>query len=301
MKVASFAYHDPTTIPEVLDLLDRLEDHRLLAGGQSLVPYLAFRMQRCRHLIDLNRVDALAGIVERDGRLRIGAMTRQRTLANSPLVASHAPVAQEALKLIGHIATRTRGTLGGSLCNLDPSAELLGVSALHDAVLHVESRQGARDVAIGGWAEDFMKPVLAPGEMLRAISWEPWPAGHGHAILEFSKRHHDYAIVAAGALIAVDADRRITRAAVVVMGCSIAPVRLTSAEAMLKGRKGSVPLFAEAAAEVAKIDPFPDEFAHQGYPRRFVSSQFRHQLGLVLVRRALAQGYARATPHPDGN
>jgi aerobic carbon-monoxide dehydrogenase medium subunit len=294
MKVAPFSYHDPENLPKGLELLAGLEHARLLAGGQSLVPYLAFRTQRCDHLIDLNAIPELFGIHEQDGRLVIGAMTRQREIASSPLVSQHCPIAQDALHLIGHIATRTRGTLGGSLSNMDPSAELFGVSALHDATFHVQSVRGGRDITVADWAETFMKPAIAADEMLTSVSWLPWPQGHGHAFLEFSKRHHDYAIVAAGALMTVDADRRINRAAIMVIGCGIAPTRLIGAEALVLGQRGSSELFAEAAHEVATLAAFPDSFAHQGYPRRFVSADYRRQLGLVLARRAMESAYAQS-------
>src|ERR1700689_867678 len=123
MKIAPFDYHAPNSTQAALALRQELPGSEILAGGQSLVPYLAFRMRRCENLIDLNGISELAGIREKNGRLEIGAMTRQRAIAGSELVARHAPIAQEALKLIGHIATRTRGTLGGSLCNMDPAAE----------------------------------------------------------------------------------------------------------------------------------------------------------------------------------
>jgi carbon-monoxide dehydrogenase medium subunit len=295
MKVAPFSYHDPENLPEGLELLAGLEHARLLAGGQSLVPYLAFRMQRCDHLIDLNAIPELSGIHEEHGRLVIGAMTRQREIASSPLVSQHCSIAKDALHLIGHIATRTRGTLGGSLSNMDPSAELFGVSALHDATFHVQSVRGGRDIAVADWAETFMKPAIAADEILTSVSWLSWPKGHGHAFLEFSKRHHDYAIVAAGALMTIDADRRINRAAIMVIGCDIAPTRLIRAEAVVLGQRGSNELFAEAALEVETLAAFPDSFAHQGYPRRFVSADYRRQLGLVLARRAMECAYAQST------
>jgi len=296
MKVAPFHYHAPRSTEDALALMAELRGSQLLAGGQSLVPYLAFRVRRCENLIDLNDISELAGIEERNGHLEIGAMTRQRAIAGSALVARHAQVALDALKLIGHIATRTRGTLGGSLCNLDPSAELIGVSALHDAVLRVQSARGARDIQLDDWAETFMRPALAPDEMLTRISWRSWPAGHGHALVEFSKRHHDYAVVAAGALLTIDAERRITRSAVMVIGCGIRPLRLGRAEEMLLGEKGSPHLFREAAREVESLPDFPQEFAEKGYPRRFVSAEFRRRLGLELAERAMSAAYASARP-----
>jgi aerobic carbon-monoxide dehydrogenase medium subunit len=294
MTFAPFAYADPGTLPEVLDLLDRLEDVRLLAGGQSLIPYLHFRTARPANVVDLNRAGELAGIADGNGRLEIGAMTRQRTLAESALIAARAPIAQEALHLIGHVATRTRGTLGGSLSNLDPSAELIAVTALLDGVLHVCSARGERTLGVADWARDLLTPALDPGEMLTRIDWTPWPAGHGHAFLEFSKRHHDYAVVAAGALMTVDENGRITRAAAVVAGVGIIATRLPAAERLLVGDVGGPELFAEAARSAADLEPLTDAQAGTGYPRRFVSARYRRRLGEVLTRRALHHADSRA-------
>jgi aerobic carbon-monoxide dehydrogenase medium subunit len=299
MTAASFAYADPATVPEALDLLAQHGDTRLLAGGQSLLPYLNFRMARPALVIDLNRITELAGITDAGGRLEIGAMTRQRTLAESPLIAARAPVAVEALQLIGHVATRTRGTLGGSVANLDPSAELIAVTALHDGVLHVRGAAGERTVTIEHWARDVFAPALQPDEMLVRIDWAPWPAGHGHAFVEFSKRHHDYAVVASGALLTVDDQHRITRAAVVVAGVGIVATRLTAAEQMLRGQRGTPELFARAARTAAGLKPLTDAQAATGYPQRFVSAGYRLHLGQVLTRRALALAWRRATTGGD--
>jgi carbon-monoxide dehydrogenase medium subunit len=139
MTIAPFSYHDPTSVLGALKLRETLEDAKPLAGGQSLVPYLVFRMQRHRHLIDLNNIPELSYCLTEDGFMRIGAMTRQRTLLESSLIAEVYPILQDALHLIGRQATRTRGTIGGSLSNMDPSADLFGVSALHSATLRVRA------------------------------------------------------------------------------------------------------------------------------------------------------------------
>jgi len=148
MTIAAFSYHDPTSLPEALQLLEKLDDAKPLAGGQSLVPYLFFRMQRHRHLIDLNNIPELSYCSTEQGFLRIGAMARQRTLLESKLIGEVCPILQDALHLIGHQATRTRGTIGGSLCNMDPSAELFGVAALHNATLRVRSSRGEREIGV---------------------------------------------------------------------------------------------------------------------------------------------------------
>jgi aerobic carbon-monoxide dehydrogenase medium subunit len=297
---APFSYHDPTNLPEALQLLEKLDDAKPLAGGQSLVPYLVFRMQRHRHLIDLNNIPELSYCSAENNFLRIGAMARQRTLLESKLIAEVCPILQDALHLIGHQATRTRGTIGGSLCNMDPSAELFGVAALHNAALLVRSSRGEREIEVSDWAETFMKPSMARDEMLCGVTWKLWPKGHGHAFQEFSKRHHDYAIVASGALMTHDDDRRIKGVSLMVIGLGIKPTRLTEAEEMLTGQAPTAELFAKAAKTVRQYELFPDEFANQGYPRRFVSAKFRRHLGEVYARRVMVAAWQRAIGQETG-
>src|SRR5688572_9121962 len=146
MKPAPFEYHDPRSITEATDLLASLDNARLLAGGQSLMPMMNFRYAMPDHLIDLNTVAGLAGIEFEGGRLRLGAMTRQRDIEFSGAIGERCPILQEALAHVGHRQTRNRGTLGGSLCHLDPSAELVNISALLDATLHAASARGTRDI-----------------------------------------------------------------------------------------------------------------------------------------------------------
>jgi carbon-monoxide dehydrogenase medium subunit len=294
MAIAAFSYHDPTSVPEALKLLEKLEDAKPLAGGQSLVPYLFFRMQRHRHLIDLNNIPELSYCSTEDGFLRIGAMTRQRTLLESGLIAEICPILQDALHVLGHQATRTRGTIGGSLSNMDPSADLFGVSALHNAILRVRSSRGEREIKVSDWAETFMKPSMAQNEMLCEVRWKLWPKGHGHAYQKFAKRHHDYAIVASGALMTHDGGGKIKQVSLVVIGLGIKPTRLTEAEEMLTGKAPTVELFAEAAKSVRQYELYPEEFANQGYPRRFVSAEFRRHLGEVYARRVMEAAWQRA-------
>jgi carbon-monoxide dehydrogenase medium subunit len=294
MAIAAFSYHDPTSVPEALKLLEKLEDAKPLAGGQSLVPYLFFRMQRHRHLIDLNNIPELSYCSTEDGFLRIGAMTRQRTLLESGLIAEICPILQDALHVLGHQATRTRGTIGGSLSNMDPSADLFGVSALHNAILRVRSSRGEREIKVSDWAETFMKPSMARNEMLCEVRWKLWPKGHGHAYQKFAKRHHDYAIVASGALMTHDGGGKIKQVSLVVIGLGIKPTRLTEAEEMLTGKAPTVELFAEAAKSVRQYELYPEEFANQGYPRRFVSAEFRRHLGEVYARRVMEAAWQRA-------
>jgi carbon-monoxide dehydrogenase medium subunit len=257
-------------------------------------------MQRFRHLIDLNNIQELSYCSTEGGFLRIGAMTRQRTLLESSLIAEVCPILQDALHVLGHQATRTRGTIGGSLSNMDPSADLFGVSALHDATLRVRSSRGEREIKVSDWAETFMKPSMARNEMLCEVSWKLWPKGHGHAYQKFAKRHHDYAIVASGALMTHDGGGKIKQVSLVVIGLGIQPTRLTEAEEMITGKAPTAELFAEAAKSVRQYELYPEEFANQGYPRRFVSAEFRRHLGEVYARRVMEAAWQRAIGQETG-
>src|ERR1700758_3444540 len=147
MKPPPFSYHDPRTVADVVGLLGRLENAKLLAGGQSLMPMLNMRFVLPDHVIDLNRAEGLSFIRDVDGALEIGGMTRQRDLEFSDVVARCCPLMTEAIRLVGHRQTRNRGTLGGSLCHLDPSAELVSVAAAVDATVAVAGKDGTRNIA----------------------------------------------------------------------------------------------------------------------------------------------------------
>jgi carbon-monoxide dehydrogenase medium subunit len=284
MKPAPFRYHDPATLDDVVGLLGTLEDAKLLAGGQSLVPMLNFRFAQPDHLIDLNGVSELFGVDHDGTRLRLGAMTRQSTLLDSQEVKQRLPVMAEALEWVGHFQTRSRGTIGGSLCNLDPAAELPVVALLYDAELAVRGPDGSRQVPMAEWPLAFMMPSLAPEEVLSSIALENWQGAHGYAFTEFARRHGDFAIVAIGCLLAVD-DGKITRAAIAVGGARETPYRLTPCEEALVGQPASNETFKAAAAIAREQEAMSDAY---------VPSAYRQRLAGVLTERALATAAARA-------
>ncbi len=170
MKPAPFIYHDPRTAAEVCDLLATHENARVLAGGQSLMPMMNFRYVMPDHLIDLNKVAELSYLRFEGELLRIGAMTRQRDLEFSDEVGRRCPILHAALDHVGHRQTRNRGTIGGSLCHLDPSAELVNVTALLGGTLHAVSRRGKRDIAFAEFAAAYMTSSLAPDELLTGVT-----------------------------------------------------------------------------------------------------------------------------------
>jgi carbon-monoxide dehydrogenase medium subunit len=284
MKPPLFSYHDPRAIADVVGLLGRLPNAKLLAGGQSLMPMLNMRFVLPDHVIDLNRVEGLAFIREVDGALEIGGMTRQRDLEFSDVVARRCPLMAEAVALVGHRQTRNRGTLGGSLCHLDPSAELVSVAAALDATVTVAGRNGRRGIAFAAFPVAFMTPAIEPDELLTAVRFPLWPKGHGYAFVEFARRHGDFAIVSAAALLLEDGAGKILRAAVVIGGMGMVPIRATELEQALIGQTPDDKLVREACETCRKFDAIDDVHAPTSY---------RQHLASVLSRRALEQARAR--------
>src|SRR3954471_1056192 len=172
MKPAPFTYPDPVTIDEAVGLLGTLENARPLAGGQSLVPMMNFRYAAPDHVVDLNRVADMAGVTI-GAKIRIGAMARQRDVEFSEDLARAVPVLREALLNVGHRQTRNRGTIGGSLCHLDPAAELPAIMMLHDAVLTARSAGDIRQMPMSEFALGFMTSSLDVGEILTDVEFDP--------------------------------------------------------------------------------------------------------------------------------
>jgi aerobic carbon-monoxide dehydrogenase medium subunit len=292
MKPASFTYHDPVSIDEVTDLLWRHENARLLAGGQSLMPMMNFRLVTPDHLIDLNRVDGLDGIQSTGNALRFGAMTRQRDIELSAQVKQLCPVMQEALCHVGHCQTRNRGTIGGSLCHLDPSAELVNITALHDGTLHAESRRGARRLGFTEFATGYMSNALEPDELLVAVTLTPWLPHHGYAFVEVARRLGDYAIVCVSAQVELDDRGVISRAALALSGLETTPVRATLVERAVLGQKPSHAVFRAASAEAGKLDAMSDASITAGY---------RQHLARILTYRALERAVKRCNERMKGD
>jgi carbon-monoxide dehydrogenase medium subunit len=284
MKPAPFTYHDPTTADEAVGLLATHEDAKILAGGQSLMPMLNMRFVVPDHVIDLNRIDGIAGVRDNGDSVEIGAMTRQRDLMRDDVIAAKAPIIPEALHWVGHFQTRNRGTIGGSLCHLDPAAELPCLMALYDAALTVQGPNGARKVPFAEWPLAYMLPSIGPDELLTGVSVPHWGGNTGYGFVEFSRRHGDFAIVAVGTLLTVEGGK-ITRAAISIGGADVSPIRLTEAETALVGATPDADAF-KAAAEIARgIEAMSDAY---------VSSAYRQRLAATLVERALIKAGERA-------
>jgi aerobic carbon-monoxide dehydrogenase medium subunit len=288
MKPAPFEYEAPESLPAALSLLARYGgEAKLLAGGQSLVPVLNFRLAQPAVLIDLNRLPDL-GFVRRSaaGGLAIGAMTRQRTLERDPLVAELAPLLHEAVPFIAHPQIRNRGTLGGSLAHADPAAELPVVAVALGARLRLAREGGERWVEARGFFAGLFTTALEPEEILVEVELPPPPPRTGWAFLESARRHGDYAQAGVAARVSLDADGRCREAGLTYLSLGSGPLAAPEAARVLVGELPSPAAFAAAAAAAQEaIHPGSDVHA---------SAAFKRHLARVLTVRALAQATARA-------
>jgi aerobic carbon-monoxide dehydrogenase medium subunit len=279
MKPASFDYHAPTSVEDALSLLkSHSGDARLLAGGQSLLPMMNFRLATPAVVVDLNRIPGLA-YIERDGGIvRIGAMTRQRAIEFSPVVASDLPLLREAIKFVGHLPTRSRGTVGGSIANADPAAEIPMMLQVLEGEVRVRGPLGERSIAADELFLDAMTTSLAPEEMLTEVRLPVIPRGAGFALEEFARRHGDFAIAAVAVVLLRDGNR-CRRARIATAGISSHASRLRAAEQVLEEKGLSDSSIAEAAKVAARnLEPLSDNNA---------SAEFRRHLTSVLTERAL--------------
>jgi probable selenate reductase FAD-binding subunit len=287
LKPASFEYHDPSTIEETLDLLAQFGDEaKLLAGGQSLVPAMNFRLARPTRLIDLNRVAPLSYLDLSDGMLRVGAMTRQRTVERSTAVAERWPLLVQSLQLVGHPQIRNRGTVGGSLAHADPAAELPAVMVALDATFVVLRHDGQRSVAAHDFFTTYMTTALQPNELLSEVRVPAPPPRTGSAFLEISRRHGDFAIVGVAALVSLDAADKIIEVRLALTGVGPTPVRLHDVESALTGQPSDAAVIAEACRTIGKsLEPDADLHA---------TAEYRRHVAEVLVRRACLKAAERA-------
>ena len=284
MKPPPFSYHDPRTVGDAVGLLGSLENAKLLAGGQSLMPMLNMRFVLPDHIIDLNRVAGLSYIRETPDALEIGAMTRQRELEYSDAVRAHWPIMHEALLQVGHRQTRNRGTIGGSLCHLDPAAELVSLAAGHDATVTVVGPKGERSIAFADFPVAYMTPAIEPNEIAVGVRFPRWTPQHSYAFIEFSRRHGDFAITSAAVMIEADGGGKITRASVTIGGMGTVPRRATEVEQAIVGQVPSGTLFRDACESCRKLEAIDDIHAPASY---------RQHLAAVLSRRALEKAHAR--------
>ena len=292
MKAAPFAYHRPESVKEAADMLAEFgDDAKVLAGGQSLVPMLAMRLTHFDNLIDISRVDELCGIDLDHGAVRVGATTSHALVGMDDEVADSVPLLTMATPHIGHFQIRTRGTLGGAIAHADPAAEYAAVALALDADMEAHSSRGPRAIPAAEFFTGLWETSLASDEILTAVRFPVWDGRSGFAVHEFARRHGDFAIAGAVAAVEVDADDRVIRCGVGLLGLGSTPLRGTTAEDALVGRTVG-DLDRDAALELARstmaaIEDIPADL--QG------SSAYRARVGATMLARALSEALAAAS------
>ena len=287
MKPAKFDYFAPTHIIDALALIfDQGENSRFLAGGQSLVSMMNFRIATPSALIDLNGIAELRNVhVETSGKLHIGAMTRIRQIETDPTIAAANPLLSAAAAHIAHFQIRNRGNIGGSLAHADPAAELPGIALACDAEIWLRGQCGDRTVKANNFFQGVFATELSDGELIEKIVFPAWPGERCWAFQEVSRRDGDFAMVGIAAWFDVDEGGQISNTRLAAIGAGETPLRLPSAETFLSGHPPGADLFAGAAsAGSADLDPKSDIHA---------SAEYRREVGAVLIERVLLEAWQR--------
>ncbi len=288
MKPAPFEYYAPRSVSEVLSLLDEHGyDAKVLAGGQSLVPMMNFRLVQPSVVVDINHIPELATIEGDEKSLRLGAMVRHVEVEKAPLVEEMAPLIYESMPQIATTQIRNRGTIGGSLSHADPSAELVVVTTALEARFKILKQGGERVVPASEFFVGLLMTVMEPEELLVEIEIPPLPPRSGWSLKEVARRPHDFALVGVAAIVTLDRKERCESARLVYLSAGDGPVSAPEAAALLTGEKITPDLIAAAADKAAgdEIDPGSDIHA---------KAEFRRHLANVLTRRALEEAYQRA-------
>ena len=288
MKPAPFEYDDPRSVDETISLLAKYGDEcKVLAGGQSLVPLMNFRLARPGRLIDINGVEALGRIKVDNGRLLLGAMVRHAQVEHSNDIAARWSLLHEAIAWVGHSQIRNRGTVGGSVAHADPAAELPCAFAALDARFHVLSKRGPRVLR---WDQVFVSEFttsLAPDELLTAVEVPPQDPSAGVAFVEYARRHGDFALGGAAVSITLARNGTCADVAIALLSAGSRPVRAEEAERRLKGSRADEEDIRQAsAAAVHGLHPTSDLHG---------SSEYRVKLLQVMTERALTKAAQRAT------
>ncbi len=289
MKPAPFKYYAPTTVDEALaHLAEYGYDAKALAGGQSLIPMLNFRLAQPAVIVDLNNISEMFYIRPDDnGGLLLGAMTRQSQVEHDSLIAERAPLVHEVMPQIAYPQIRTRGTFGGSLAHADPSAELVAVSIALNGRFRLRSQAGERWVPADEFFAGLFTTVLEPDELLVEIALPAMPPRSGWSFLQVNRRHHDFCMAGVAVLVTLDDRGQCDQARLVFLSVGDGPVNARQAADMLRGQAPTPEVIRAAAAKAAddEIDPGSDIHA---------SAEYRRHLAKVLARRALTQAFERA-------
>ena len=288
MKPAPFEYDAPTSLAAALDLKhEHGEDAKPLAGGQSLIPAMNFRVAQPTRLVDLNRLDELRYIREDDGDLHIGAMTVQAAVERSDVVRNAHPLIQETIQYVAHPQIRNRGTFGGSLAHADPAAELPVVALALNARFKAEKKDSARWVEAADFFVTMFTVDLEPDEMLTEVVLPAFPANTGWSFMEFSRRHGDFAMAGAAALVTLDDNGACSAARLVYLNVGDKPMDAVEAAALLVGQSLDADAIEAAAQKAASDEIMPFGNVH-------ATPEYQAHLVRVLTRRTLAQAHERA-------
>lgn len=289
MRPASFEYHRAESLEQALELLAEFGDEiRPIAGGQSLVPMMNFRLARPAHLVDINRLPL--NTIEIDGEvMRVGALTRHYQMFESPLLAKHFPALLDAAHYIGHPTIRRNGSVGGSISHADPTAEWPASAVLCDAEIIVRSLHDTRRIPAREFFESAYVTTLEPGEMVVAIEFPLPPSQSTGSFIEIGERSGDFAIASVGIMIEHNGEA-ITKASIVCSGADLVPIRAPEIEDMLIGQSLREPPAKEAGQTFSlTIDPANDHIASADYRRNLIAQ---------LTERAILKACARAVSNP---
>ncbi|HEX6444127.1 MAG TPA: xanthine dehydrogenase family protein subunit M [Streptosporangiales bacterium] len=293
MKPIDFELHRPQKLDEALALLaEHGDDGKVLAGGQSLVPLLNFRLARPAHLVDVGRIASLAELRRTAAGVTVGAMVRQAGAERSPAVARHCPLLAAALPNIAHPPIRNRGTVGGSLAHGDPAAELPSVATALDAVFVAASVRGRREIPAAEFFRTHLVTALEPDELLTEIRFPATGPGTGAAFVEVGRRRGDFALVGVGVQVSVDG-ARVTDARVCFSGVADTPLRCRRVEDALRGTPADEDVLREAARLAREtVEPVGDLHA---------TADYRRHVAGVLLASAVRQAYESASRAEDGH
>lgn len=278
MKPAEFIYRRPGSLPEALEVYARATDGQILAGGQSLVPLLSMRLATVGELIDINGIPELSYINVDSTGVRFGATVRHSELLEDQAVGSAQPMIPATLRHVAHDTIRNRGTTVGSIVHADAAGEMPMVFALLDGTLTVQSVRGSREIRTGDLFLGALETSLEPDEIATEVFLPALPPGHGVAFDEVARRHGDYALCGVGAIVATDADGRVTAARTGYVSVSDVPVAVDLTPAFEDGTLSDENL--DRAAELALEQLQPESDVH-------ATAQYRTQLVRVLTARAL--------------
>ena len=293
MKPSQFEYFAPETVEEVISLLEQYGDEsKILAGGQSLVPLLALRLAIPDVIIDINRVSSLDYLHDDEDVVRIGALTRHRAIENHEDLVGRCPILGDAVGLIGHVAIRNRGTVVGSMAHADPASEWPALALALDAEFDVIASNGTRTIPADSFFLSYLTTSIEPNELASEVRFKI-PSGRvGSSFFELARRHGDFAVAGAGAVISLSSAGTIEEARVVLIGVGATALRISETEQMLVGQRPGADLFEEAAETVRHtIDPSGDIHG---------SADYRRAIAGVLTQRSLTSAAERAEGGGDG-